>query len=87
MSPKTSSETYWSVLKTFNNRMPVLLIPPLLINKKTDTAQKTIFPKSWNITKSLKRPSKYHLSTNFLAEKRSYFPSSKSSEQEGFSNQ
>ena len=86
MSPKTSSETYWSVLKTFNNRMPVLLIPPLLINKKTDTAQKTIFPKSWNITKSLKRPSKYHLSINFLAEKRSYFPSSKSSEQELFSN-
>ena len=34
------------------------------------TAQKTIFPKPWNIMESSKRPSKYYLSINFLAEKR-----------------
>ena len=39
-----------------------------------DTARKTVFPRSWNIMESSKRPSKYHLSINFLAEKRSYFP-------------
>ena len=34
------------------------------------TSRKTMFPKSWNIIKSSKRPSKYHLSINFLAEKK-----------------
>ena len=37
-------------------------------------AQKTIFPKSWNIMESLKRPSKYHLFINFLAEKVTVLP-------------
>ena len=39
-----------------------------------DTARKTIFPRSWNIIESSKRPSKYHLSINFLAEKKAVFP-------------
>ena len=30
------------------------------------TAQKTIFPKPWNIMKSFKKPTKYQLSINFL---------------------
>ena len=37
-----------------------------------NTARKTIFPKSWNIMESSKRPSKYHLSINFLAQKKDY---------------
>ena len=44
------------------------------------TGQKTIFPKSWNIMESSKRPSKC-LSINFLAQKRPYFPLPKSSKQ------
>ena len=43
---------------------------PCYININT---ARTIFPKSWNIMESSKRPSKYHLSINFLAEKRPYF--------------
>ena len=39
-----------------------------------DTARKTIFPRSWNIIESSKRPRKYHLSINFLAEKKTVFP-------------
>ena len=35
---------------------------------------KTIFPKSWNIMESSKRLSKYHLSINFLAQKKTLFP-------------
>ena len=31
-NPKTSSKTYWSILKTFYNGRKVPLIPPLLIN-------------------------------------------------------
>ena len=42
-----------------------------------NTARKTIFSRSWNIMESSKRPSKYHLSTNFLAEKKTVFPISK----------
>ena len=38
------------------------------------TARKTIFPRSWNIKESSKRPRKYHLSINFLAEKKTIFP-------------
>ena len=34
---------------------------------------KTVFPKSWNIMGSSKRPSKYHLFSNFLAEKKTVF--------------
>ena len=34
------------------------------------TARKTIFPKSWNITKSSKMPRKYQLSINFLDQKK-----------------
>ena len=36
-------------------------------------AQKTIFPNSWNIMESSKRPSKYHLSINFLNQKKTVF--------------
>ena len=36
----------------------------------TFTARKTIFPKSWDIMESFKRPSKYNLSINFLAGKK-----------------
>ena len=43
---------------------------PYLIN---GTAQKTIFPRSWNIIESSKKPRKYHLSINFLAEKKTVF--------------
>ena len=35
---------------------------------------KTIFPRSWNIIGSSKRACKYHLSINFLAEKKTAFP-------------
>ena len=34
--PKTSSKTYWSILKTFYNGKKVLLIPPLFINNKLE---------------------------------------------------
>ena len=53
----------------------------------TPTARNTVFPKSWNIMEISKRPSKYHLSTNFLTEKRSCFPSPKVSKQELLGNQ
>ena len=33
------------------------------------TARKTIFPRSWNIIESSKRPCKYHPSINFLTQK------------------
>ena len=55
--------------------------------KADNTARKTIFPRSWNIIESSKRPRKYHFSINFLAEKRPYFPSPKSLKQELLSNQ
>ena len=42
--------------------------------------------KSGNIMESSNRPSKYHLSVNFLAEQGPYFPFPKSSKQEPFSN-
>ena len=38
------------------------------------TAQKTVCVKSWNIMESSKRPSKYYLSVNFLAEKKIILP-------------
>ena len=38
------------------------------------TARKTIIPRSWNIIESSKRPCKYHLSINFLTEKKTLFP-------------
>ena len=53
----------------------------------TPTARNTVFPKSWNIMEISKRPSKYHLSTNFLTEKRSCLPSPKVSKQELLGNQ
>ena len=34
-----------------------------------NTARKTVFPSSWNIMESSKRPSKYYLYFNFLAKK------------------
>ena len=37
------------------------------------TAQKTFFRKPWNIMESSKRPSKYHLFINLLAEKNAVF--------------
>ena len=36
-------------------------------------AQKHIFPNSWNIMESSKRLSKYHLSINFLNQKKTVF--------------
>ena len=38
------------------------------------TAQKTVFPKSWDIKQSSKRPSKYHFYINYLAERKIVFP-------------
>ena len=35
-NPKTSSKTYWSILKTFYNGRKVPLIPPLVINNKLE---------------------------------------------------
>ena len=35
-NPKTSSKTYWSILKTFYNGRKVSLIPPLVINNKLE---------------------------------------------------
>ena len=34
--PKTSSKTYWSILKKFYNGKKVPLIPPLVINNKLE---------------------------------------------------
>ena len=45
----------------------------LLTEGKTN-AQRSVLLKSWNIMKSSKRPSKYHLSTNVLAQKKTAFP-------------
>ena len=39
-----------------------------------NTAQKAIFRKFWNVMESSKRPSKEHLSINFLAETEPVFP-------------
>ena len=36
-NPKTSSKTYWSILKTFYNGKKVPLIPPLVINNKLES--------------------------------------------------
>ena len=38
------------------------------------TARKTVFPRSWNIMQSLKRPSKYYLYINVLVKKKTVFP-------------
>ena len=46
-------------------------------NLAIDTARKTIFLRSWNIIESSKRPRKYHLSINFLAEQKNVFPITK----------
>ena len=35
-NPKTSSKTYWSILKTFYNGKKVSLIPPVVINNKLE---------------------------------------------------
>ena len=35
-NPKTSSKTYWSILKTFYNGKKVPLIPPIVINNKLE---------------------------------------------------
>ena len=35
--PKTSSKTYWSILKTFYNTKKVPIIPPILIENKLET--------------------------------------------------
>ena len=40
---------------------------------RSNTAQKTIFPKSWNIMKSAKIPRKYELSITFLDQKKTVF--------------
>ena len=47
----------------------------LKVGESPTTAQKTVFPGSWNIMESSKRPSKYYLYINFLAKKRPYFSS------------
>ena len=36
-NPKTSSKTYWSILKTFYNGKKFPLIPPLVINNKLES--------------------------------------------------
>ena len=51
------------------------------------TARKTIFPKSWNIKKTSKRPRKNYLSINFLAEKKTVFPITEKFETKLFSYQ
>ena len=33
-NPKTSTKTYWSILKTFYNAKNIPVVPPLLINNK-----------------------------------------------------
>ena len=66
----------------YSHMIPYLLTQIIIINEiyshmKTFircstrfTARKTIFPKSWNIIESSKRPRKYHLSINFSAEEK-----------------
>ena len=53
-------------------KCPSPLISPFL-ELKSHIARKTIFPRSWNIIESSKRPRKYNLSINFLAEKTTVF--------------
>ena len=55
-------------------------------NQTSIIAQRTIFPKPWNILESSKSLSKYHHSINVLAQKKPYFPYPKSPKQELFSN-
>ena len=59
----------------------------IMINNKADKvieepfqsllSLKTIFPKSRNVMENSKRPSRYHLSINFLAQRKTVFPISK----------
>ena len=36
-NPKTSSKTYWSILKTFYNGRKIQIIPPLLKDDKLES--------------------------------------------------
>ena len=40
-NPKTSAETYWSILKLFYNGKKIPAIPPLLMNNKLVSNLKT----------------------------------------------
>ena len=70
-------------LKALNYRFDTLaakheeLKSDLLIKKNRNTllhtARKSIFPRSWNIIESSKRPRKHHLSINFLADEKTVF--------------
>ena len=39
-NPKTSSKTYWSILKTFYNGRKIPVIPPVLKNHKLESDSK-----------------------------------------------
>ena len=43
------------------------------MSTRSNTARKTMFPKSWNIMKCAKIPKKYELSINFLDQKKTVF--------------
>ena len=57
----------------FNNKADKVIEEPF----QSLLSLKTIFPKSRNIMENSKRPSKYHLSMNFLAQRKTVFPISK----------
>ena len=85
------------LFKVFKDFSPVIFAEAFPVRKQSQynmrnyscftTARKTIFPKSRSIMESSKRSSTCHLSINFWPRKRPYFPSSKRSKHELFSNQ
>ena len=62
------------IVNKYNNKYHRTIKMKYADVKPSITARKTIFSRSWNIIESSKRPCKYHLSNNFLAEKKTVFP-------------
>ena len=67
-------DTPWSTLAQRNSVYLIALNKFIYRFLISNTARKTIFPKSWNIMKSSKIPRKYQLSINFLDKKKTVFP-------------
>ena len=57
----------------FDKKIIINFVIVLFVNFQIVTARKIIFSRSQNIMESSKRPSVYHLSINFLAEKNTVF--------------
>ena len=72
---RTMLSMYRTVMKIIKLLLTVIIL--IMMSQVMITARKTIFPKSWNIIESSKRPRKYHLSINLFAEKKTLFPITK----------